>query len=583
MKKTIFTILILLLPTSLSAQWAIKMGGTNTDQGKSMVVDESGNTYITGNFQGTADFDPGNGIYNLISNGAVDIYLAKYAPDGSFIWAKNIGGVNIDVANSIAIDGSGNLIITGYFRSTVDFDPGNGTYNLSSIGQDDVFFAKYSPDGSLIWAKSFGGTSYDIGKSIFVDGSGNIYITGYFEATADFDPGPGTHTIINNSGGRDIYIAKYASDGSFIWANGFGNTPWDFGNSIAADGNGNSYITGVFEGTVDFDPGAGIHNLTSNGSADIFFAKYSSDGSFIWAANFGGTSSDYGESVFIDGSGNLYITGGFQGTADFDPSGVTQNLTSAGNLDIFFAKYSSDGSLIWANRVGGTDSDFGSSLVVDGNGNSYITGAFRDTVDFDHGSGTSNLISNGNYDIFFAKYAPNGNFIWANGMGGTSIDQGNSIAIDESGNIFVAGNFKYTVDFDPGIGTFNLTAGGSTGSDDIFIAKYLPDGLLTDVDEIDNNIPIAFELNQNYPNPFNPSTKIRYTIPNVTLSGVEGSRVQLKIYDVLGNEVATLVDENKSAGSYEVNFDAEGLTSGIYFYKLQAGSFVQTKKMILIK
>ena len=354
MKKTILTIIIFLLPVSLFAQWAIKMGGTNTDQGKSMVVDESGNTYITGNFQGTADFDPGNGIYNLISNGAIDIFLAKYAPDGSFIWAKNIGGVNIDGANSIAIDGSGNLIVTGYFRSTVDFDPDNETYNLSSIGQDDVFFAKYAPDGSFIWAKSFGGTSYDYGGSIVVDGIGNLYIIGYFEDTADFDPGIGTHILINNSGGRDVYFAKYAPDGSFIWAYSFGDTPWDFGRSIAVDESGNVYITGEFEGTADFDPGVGIYNLTSNGLSDIFFAKYSSDGSFLWAANFGGISYDYGGSVFIDGSGNLYITGGFQGTADFDPSGGIHNLISAGNLDIFFAKYSSDGSLIWANRVGGT-------------------------------------------------------------------------------------------------------------------------------------------------------------------------------------------------------------------------------------
>ena len=583
MKKTIFTILVFLLPVSLFAQWAIKMGGTNTDQGKSMVVDESGNTYITGNFQGTADFDPGNGIYNLISNGAIDIFLAKYAPDGSFIWAKNIGGINIDGANSIAIDGSGNLIVTGYFRSTVDFDPDNETYNLSSIGQDDVFFAKYAPDGSFIWAKSFGGTSYDYGGSIVVDGIGNLYIIGYFEDTADFDPGIGTHILINNSGGRDVYFAKYAPDGSFIWAYSFGDTPWDFGRSIAVDESGNVYIAGEFEGTADFDPGVGIYNLTSNGLSDIFFAKYSSDGSFLWAANFGGTSYDYGGSLVIDGSGDSYITGAFQGTADFDPSGGTHNLISAGNLDIFFAKYSSNGSLIWANRVGGTDSDGGSSLVVDGSGDSYITGIFRGTVDFDHGAGSSNLTSNGNYDIFFAKYAPNGNFIWANGMGGTSIDQGNSIAIDESGNIYVAGNFKYTVDFDPGIGTFNLTAGGSTGSDDIFIAKYLPYGVFTDIDEIDNNIPIAFELNQNYPNPFNPSTKIRYTIPSVISTEGRNLNVQLKIYDVLGNEVATLVDENKPAGSYEVNYDAVGLTSGIYFYKLQAGSFVQTKKMLLLK
>ncbi len=572
MKKTIFTILIFLLPVALFAQWVNNIGGTTNNFAGGIAVDGSGNSYVTGFFQGTTDFDPGVGTTNLTSFGGSNTYFAKYASDGTLIWANNIGG-GANLGYDIAVDVSGNSYVTGHFFDIVDFDPGPGITNLTSQGTEDIYLAKYASDGTFVWANSMGGNSFDRGEGIAVDGSGNSYVTGFFQDTVDFDPGPGATNLIS-AGNFDVFFAKYASDGALVWANSIGNTNEDKGEGIAVDGNGNAYITGFFIATVDFDPGPGIANLNSAGSYDVFLAKYASDGTLVWANNIGGTDNDRGRAITVDGSGNSYITGYFQGTVDFDPGPGTTNLTSsAGNYDVYFAKYASDGTFIWANSIFNIFYDRGLSIAVDGDGNSYIIGKFINTVDFDPRTGIANLTSAGGADIYFAKYASDGTFIWANGIGGNGADYGWDISVDGSGNTYITGDYNGKADFDPGPGIANYS---SNGGRNVFVAKYGPDGVFTDVDEIDYNIPKELELSQNYPNPFNPSTKISWQSP-------VSSHQTIKVYDVLGNEVATLVNEYREAGSHELIFDASNLTSGIYFYQLQAGNFLQTKKMILIK
>ncbi|MBW8049614.1 MAG: T9SS type A sorting domain-containing protein [Cytophagales bacterium] len=195
---------------------------------------------------------------------------------------------------------------------------------------------------SYQWAKSIGSTTTDHGNSIATDASGNAYITGYFQDTADFDPGAGVQNL-TSVGARDIFFAKYDTNGNYLWAKSIGSTSPDYGYSIATDASGNAYITGSFEDTADFDPGAGVQNLISVGQVDIFFAKYDANGNYLWAKSIGSTW-DRGNSIATDASGNAYITGYFQGTADFDPGAGVQNLTSVGNTDIFFAKYQGSGS-----------------------------------------------------------------------------------------------------------------------------------------------------------------------------------------------------------------------------------------------
>jgi phage-related tail fiber protein len=287
MKKFYFLTLfafISLFANAQSYQWAKGIGGTGYEYCNHAVIDGSGNLYMTGSFTSTADFNPGTGTANLTSVGQEDIFIAKYDANGNYLWAKRIGSTNPDMGYGIAVDGAGNCYVTGTFELTVDFDPGAGTANLTSGGQEDIFIAKYDANGNYIWAKSMGSSGQDYGNCIILDGTGNCYLTGYFQGTVDFDPGVGTANLISNSGSNDIFFAKYDASGNYIWAKSIGSNNPDNGYGIAVDGTGNLYITGSFSSTADFDPGAGTANLTSNSSAcDIFFAKYDASGNYIWA------------------------------------------------------------------------------------------------------------------------------------------------------------------------------------------------------------------------------------------------------------------------------------------------------------
>ena len=574
MKKTTFIILIFLLPTLVFAQWVKGFGGTSDDAGSSIAVDGSGNTYITGHFESTVDFDSGDDVFNLTSFGSFDIFLVKYDSDGSFVWAKNIGGSYDDAGSSITVDEIGNIYVTGGFEGTVDFDPGGSTFKLKSFGGADIFMAKYASDGSFIWAKSIGSSSYDAGSSIHVDGSGNIYITGYFEDTADFDPGSETVTLTSR-GSVDIFIAKYTSDGSFVWAKSVGSTSDDAGTNISVDDYGNIYVFGFFEGTADFDPGVGTFNLINAGFFDIFISKYAPNGSFIWAKSVGGTYYDIGRG-YADGSGNIYMTGAYAGTVDFDPGSDVFNLTSAGKADVFIAKYSTDGNFVWAKNLAGSANGEGTSISFDANEDIYITGAYEETVDFDPGNGVFNLTSAGQADVFIAKYSSDGNFIWAKSLGGAGDDVGYSIVLDGIGNSYATGNFQGNANFDLGTGISNIT---SAGDYDIFVVKYLSDETVS----VENDLELQneFALFQNYPNPFNPTTTISFSIPDVGTS--HDLSVRINVFNVLGEEVTELVNNNLQAGYHSVEFNANNLNSGVYFYKIEAGNFVQIRKMMLLK
>jgi len=389
--------------TSGNFLWAKRIGSTDTDRGLGLAVDVNGNAYVTGEYYGTVDFDPGAATANLTSIGLGDIFLAQFNSSGNYQWAKSIGGVDYDTGNEITLDASGNLYLTGYFRETTDFDPGAGTANLTALGTHDIFLAKYNSTGNYLWAKAMGSTNNDEAYSVTLDGSGNSYITGYFQGAADFDPGAGM-AILTPVGVSDIFIAKYDASGNFLWAHNIGGTWVDVGSAIAVDGNGNTYLTGIFWQTADFDPGAGTANLTSAGAFDIFIAKYDASGNYLWAKNIGSTGSDVGDDIALDDGGNFWITGGFTGSVDFDSGAGTANLTSSGSEDIFFAKYSSTGDYLWAKAVGGTGQDEGTSIAVDGGGNTYLTGFFGGTADFDPGTNTANLSPAGAYDIFIARY-----------------------------------------------------------------------------------------------------------------------------------------------------------------------------------
>ncbi|MBD2705100.1 SBBP repeat-containing protein [Spirosoma sp. BT702] len=387
----------------------------------------------------------------------------------NYVWAKRMGGAEFASGISVAVDGSGNAYTTGSFAGTVDFDPGAGVANLTSAGNFDIFVSKLDASGNFVWAKQMGSTGPDQGSSIKVDASGNVYTTGSFSGTVDFNPGSGTANL-TAADVSDIFVSKLDASGNFVWAKAMGGSGNDVGNSIAVDGSGNVYTTGSFAGTADFDPGAGVYSLSTVGSADIFVSKLNASGNFIWAKAMGGSNYDVSNSVAVDGSGNVYTTGSFAGTADFDPGSGVVNLTSPGTFtdNIFVSKLDVSGNFVWAKQMGGSTQDKGRSIAVDGSGNIYTTGSFIGTADFDPGSGVVNLTSvTSAPDIFVSKLDASGNFVWAKAMGGSSLEVGNSIAVDGSGNVYTTGGFQGTVDFDPGSGVVNLVSEGPA----IFVSK----------------------------------------------------------------------------------------------------------------
>ena len=248
----------------------------------------------------TVDFDPGAGIYNLISAGGTgDVFVSKLNPSGNFLWAKRWGGTSADYGYSIAIDDSGNVYTTGVFRSTVDFDPGAGTFNISAIGTTDQFISKLDASGNFLWAKNIVGPGNPVeGNCLALDDSGNIYTTGDFAGTIDFDPGTGTYNLVSIGNGFDIFVSKYDASGNFLWAKAMGGTTGELGNSITIGDSGNVDYTGLFGDTVDFDPGAGTYNLTSaGGPEDIFVSKLDASGNFLWAKSMEGLAKDFGFSI----------------------------------------------------------------------------------------------------------------------------------------------------------------------------------------------------------------------------------------------------------------------------------------------
>jgi hypothetical protein len=334
------------LDSAGSYVWARTFGGSGADSGAGVAVDASGNVYVTGSFTGTADFDPGVGTANLISAGRHDAYVVKLDSAGSYVWARNFGGSGDDLGAGVAVDVSGNVVVTGRFWGTADFDPGVGTANLSAFGPTyDAFVVKLTSAGSYVWARNFNGSDFDSGAGVAVDVSGNVVVTGTFWGTADFDPGVGTANL-TSAGRYDAFVVKLDSAGSFVWARTFGGSLEDEGSGIVVDASGNVYVKGSFAGTADFDPGVGTANLMSAGRYDAFVVKLDSAGSFVWARNFGGSGDDLGAGVAVDVSGNVYVTGSFAGTADFDPGVGTANLISAGESDAYVVKLNSSGVVI---------------------------------------------------------------------------------------------------------------------------------------------------------------------------------------------------------------------------------------------
>lgn len=417
--------------------WASAVGGNS---GSAVATDAAGDVYMTGSYSGS--FTPAGSSVTLNSAGGSDIFVTKYSRTGAFQWGASMGGATNDDGRGIAVDSAGHVFVVGLYSGTAQF----GSTSLTTpTTYPDAFLAKMDAStGGVSWSRngivvSGNSVNYGAGAGVAVDAAGNAYVS----TTANF-----------------FYLAvtKIASDGSLSWQYGFDQAE-AYSGAVAVSGS-NVYVAGNFFGNVDFNPGPGSANLHANANAICgFVLKLTTSGSYAWARAFSGSknSNCIPDSIGVDSAGNVYTSGSFTGSVDFDPGKGRLSLnggTGAG----FITKLNSSGNLVWAKQLGvplGGDSGVtgplgkGGAMTVDAAGSVYLTGGFIGTVDFNPGSGVFNLTSSGGADIFVSKLDTNGNFQWAIRAGESADDFGTAIAINSSGDIYVAGQIGGgTVDFD---------------------------------------------------------------------------------------------------------------------------------------
>ncbi len=384
--------------------------------------------------------------------------LPTLAQAQSVEWVRSAGGTSNDKGAGIAVDAAGNSYVTGQYADTATFGP----FTLTSAGSLDIFVVKYDDAGNVLWARSAGGALPDDALAISVDAVGNSYVTGWFRGTATF--GPFTLTSAGHSDYQEIFVAKFDSGGNVLWAQSAGGTSAnDEGWGIAVDVAGNSYVTGFYLGTATFGP----FTLVSAGGGETFVAKYDDSGEVLWVrSGGGGGSSGLGSAIAVDTAGNSYVAGQYVYKVTFEPF----TLNGAGSADIFVVKYDDSGEVLWARSAGGASWDSAWGIAVDTAGNSYVTGGFGGAPGLAATFWPFTLFSAGGFDIFVAKYDDSGNVLWARRAGGgSSGEEGWSIAVDVVGNCYVTGFYLGTATFGP----FTLIG---AGGDDIFVARYDPGG-----------------------------------------------------------------------------------------------------------
>lgn len=415
-------------------------------------------------------------------------------------WAYEIGAASLDATLAQTTDAAGNIYSVGYFTGDIDLNPGPGFLTASSEGSTDIFIQKMDASGNFVWGKRIGGVWADRPNDIAIDNSGNVYVTGGFKNTVDFDPGSGVYNRVadNTFQTAAAFILKLNSSGTFQWVR-TADTDSE-GYAVDTDNAGNVYVAGRILNWVDFG--------TTSIGGDAFFWKLNSNGDQQWVK----ALDDVGGSVNlriayhglqVDGSGNMYVTGRFDGTQDFVPGNGAQNLVSNGGTDAFLAKYNSSCVLQWVKQIGGSGSDYGLSLHRSSTGDLFVVGSFSGISDFDPESGTGQYAfqSNGSLDIFALKTNSNGDVQWASAFGGTGFDYAGDITANSTGEVVVTGYYEETADFDPDlVSTHNITA---AGGDDVFIEKLSATGALQWVQSIgstgdDNGWTVHYHGNSLY-------------------------------------------------------------------------------------
>jgi hypothetical protein len=415
--------------------WAVSAGGSGSSQAKlsHLAIDSLGNTYIVGSFQGSATF----GSTTLAATGVQDLFVAKLDSKGKFLWAASAKGSStskVDVAGDVALDGSGNVYITGVYSKTATF----GSFALtSSSSQADLFVAKLDSSGSFQWAVSSTSAAGSAagGVRIALDGSWKIYVAAEVAGTVNL----GSIKVVSVATNGAMTLLQLSPQGTFVWAAYQSGSGSQRVHGLAVDSTGNSLVTGENAGSSIF----GSTTLVGSGASDVYVTKVDPSGSFQWATGAGGAGYDYGSSVHVDLAGGVHVTGVFNGPVTFGKT----TLSSGVNSHLFLAELDSVGAFKWATTTADSGNHCANDLALDSSADSFLTGYYQSAL----AVGSTTLINSGTADLFVVGADPQGKYLWGvstkpSGSGYTSIDP-QGITIDASGDLIVGGTFSGSVYF----------------------------------------------------------------------------------------------------------------------------------------
>jgi hypothetical protein len=499
-------------------------------------------------------YDGSNNIITLESNdvwggNSRETFITKRDTSGAVDWTIDLYEF---IGNAISQDADGNIYIIGTFFNvdSIDFDPSGDSLYLRRLDGEGVI-AKYSNSAQLIWAKQFDARPYDL-----VVRGDEIYLSGNFiKDYADINPDLSVYDTLTNNGAAftsDFFIAKLDTAANYLWAKSLGGTGNEVPSNLKLDYSGNVLLTGSFENTIDLDPGVGVSQY-STPSNKYFILKLDGNGDYIWsrAPSFSG---GYLWDLEIGLDNAIYSTGVFSGIRDFDYEGATVSIASNGGTDIYVHKMDSTGSFVWVKQIGGPNSEFANALHIDGNGNFFISGTFRDTVDFDWGSGQT--LEGTAMDIgfclgnFIMKVNANETFAWVNTYIGDCMPSSlevRDLTTDVNGDLYVVGGFVNEVDFDPGnTGTTLISnLGGQQSS-----AFYLKlGGQVSAVNQLHTN---EFSY---YPNPVNNTLNIE--LENIELASV-------RLFNTQGQMLQQIQNINSNLIQLEMD-----VAAGLYFVEIE--------------
>ncbi|MBI3134430.1 MAG: T9SS type A sorting domain-containing protein [Bacteroidetes bacterium] len=516
--------------------WAFQIGDIESEEAAALVVDNNGDVIISGRFDGVVDFDPSVGTFELNSNTGQDPFIAKYDPNGNFMWALNYGNNSDAGISDIEINSLNEIIAIGNFGGgALDFDPSSASYVMNSTGGPDTYCINFSENGNFNWGIQLGGTGTTAtcyGYAICMDPTDNIVITGRFHHIVDFDPGPGLFQLDSPAPTYgDVFLVKLTQNGSFLWARSFGSTGPEQGNAIVTDTSGDIYVTGIFQGTVDFDPSGLVLTKSAVGGYDIFTSKFSSTGNLMWNFTCGNATGDAANAISLDGNGKLYIGGLFADDINFDPSNGKAFLSAytsstgdfnwsvqtlsyietvslallnndvgaygnfydsaffdppsagllvpgVGSQNLFISRYDTLGNYEFAKLLGNYSDEVGANESISGvafksNDNMVIAGDFFMDLVPDPEDLLGIVSSNGDKDIFLAELTSSNSVVWYKTIGALASDDVSGIFVDNLDNIYISGRFNDSLDFDS---TGVTPVFYSAGSQDAFIAKFDPAG-----------------------------------------------------------------------------------------------------------